>query len=121
MGGRKSYPLEAVVGKGARTARAKSRLLSAVESKESRQIVSSALNLASKSDLLLDSLSEAVKAFDFVQSNAEAPTLGYNARKRLASEYWTKRRKETDTPSNTAIDRIIVDSIAKFIRRGKRR
>jgi hypothetical protein len=121
MGGRKSYTLESVVGRTAENAKARQKFVSSVKSKDSTSIVSSALDLFAKSDKLVHNLTEAVQAFEFVRKNAEAPQLDRESRRRLASEYWTKRREETGLPPNPAIDRILVDSIAKYIRRGKRK
>jgi hypothetical protein len=121
MGGRKSYTLDSVVGKSQRNAKAKEDFVSSIQSKESKRIVSSALDLFSKSDKAALDLAEAVDAFDFVKSNVGGQPLDYENRKRLASEYWAKRKKETSTPSNSVLDRILVDSIAKLIRRGRRK
>jgi hypothetical protein len=121
MGGRKTYTLDVVVGKTAENARARERLIASVDSKDPRTIVSSALDLALKSEKLVHNLAEAVQAIDFVRANADAPALDYEGRKRLASKYWTERKKETGTPSDSVVDRLLVDSLTKFIRRGKRK
>ena len=121
MGGRKSYPLEAVVGKTAENAGARKRLVTSIRSQESKQIVSRTLELFTRSDKALDSLVEAVRAFDFVRSNAQGPELSSGERKRLASRFWANRKKEIDAPPNAPLDNIIVDSLAKTIRKGKRK
>jgi hypothetical protein len=121
MGGRKSYNLVKVLGKTAQSARARQRLTKSIESKESKKIASSALDLLARSDKALDSLAEVVETFDFVRSNAEGSPLDREARRRLASKFWTEKKKETETPSDSVLDRIIVDSVTKFIRRGRRK
>lgn len=121
MGGRKSYRLDAVVGKSAESTEARKKFLTSVEAKDRRKIVSSALDLTAKSDKLVQTLSEAVKALDFVRSNYQKPPLRAEERKRLAAEYLAKRKKEPGAPSDLVVDKIFVDTLARVIRRRRRK
>lgn len=121
MGGRKSYSLEAVVGKTNVNDKARKQLVESVKTKEPKDIVQSTLELAASSEKLVNSLSEAVKAIDFVRKNANEPTLSPEDRKRIASEYWVKQKEESKIPSDTIEDNLVVNSIAKFIFRGRRK
>jgi hypothetical protein len=121
VGGRKSYPLEAVVGKTAENAQARKRLVAAVRSDEPRKIAQRTFELLSKSGKTLDNLAEAAEAFEFVRSNARGAALEPEARRRLASKYLAERKKQTGAPADPAFDSILVETLAKIIRRGKRK
>ncbi len=119
MGGRKSYNLESVVGKSERTARAKKKLTDSIKTKEPRVIVENALELALSSDKVVYSLAKAAKVIDFIEENAETQEKSYENRKRIASKYWADVKSKSDIPSDPITDRIIVDSMAKYIHRGR--
>lgn len=121
MGGRKSYNLSEVVGSGPETRRARQRLIESVKSREPRQIVGRALDLVSGSDQLIHRLAEAVQAFQYVKANADAPPLELEARKRLAAKFWAETKKREGAQQDRALDTILVDSIARVIRRRKRK
>jgi hypothetical protein len=119
MGGRKTYKLEEVVGITRKNAKERQQLLTSIKSEEPKEIVKSALALALKSDKLIENLTKATKVFEFIQEKAEATPLNYSQRKRLAAEYWAKKKKEENYSSNSKVDSIIVDSLTKYIYRGK--
>lgn len=120
MGGRKTYSLDAVVGKSEATAKARKKLAESIESKEPKEIVENSLELALTSDKFVSNLARAAKVLDYIQENAETLEESYESRKRLASKYWANLKEESNIPSDPIVDRIIVDSMAKFIHRGKR-
>jgi hypothetical protein len=121
MGGRKSYTLEAVVGKSAGSKEARRRFLSSIEAKDHRKIVAGALDLTAKSDKLVLSLTEAVKALDFVRSNSQKPPLNAEQRKRLAAAYLAQRKKEPGASADLVVDKIFVDTLARVLRRRRRK
>ena len=103
MGGRKTYRLEEIVGKTRENAKERKQLLTSIKSEGPNEIVKSALALALKSDKLIKNLTKATKVFEFIQEKAEATSLNYDQRKRLASEYWAKKKKEEEYSSDPKV------------------
>lgn len=121
MGGRKGFKLEELVGKTPENAKARQELLTSIQKQDPSEIVTSTLKLALDSDKLLENLTRATKAFEFIEKNAEAVALNRDARQRAAKDFWSKKKIEENLPPDPKIDRIIVDSLTKYIFRGKRK
>ncbi len=120
MGGRKSYPVERVVGPSEKIRPNKQALIDAIRSEEPKKIVSSAVKLFSSSDTAVSNLAKAVKLLDFIDDNIEKKELKYQERKELVSKEWAKIKKEQELDTPSEIDRIFIDSATKVIRRGKK-
>ena len=119
MGGRKSYTTDRVVGKSDKLKPQKQALAQAILSEDPKRIVSSAVNLLSSSDVAIGNLATAVKLLDFISENKKRPPLSYQERKELVSKEWAKIKKTDDLKTSSTIDKLLIESATKVIRRGK--
>lgn len=121
MGGRKSYSISYIIGETPEVKRYKKKLIDSVKSRSPKDIVQTTVNLFAKSDKVMDNFVKIVDTFDFVEKNATRPYRDYDTRKKIASDYWIKRKKEKKISVTSEFDRIVVDSLAKVIRRGEKK
>lgn len=115
MGGRKSYFIEDVVGENPERKR---KFLSSAKSGSVEKVSQTSMEMFAKSDKVIDDLSSVFETLSFIDENLKKTPLKYEERKRLASKFWAKRKKKKKIDTNRSLDRIIVDSLAKVIRRG---
>jgi len=121
MGGRKSYSIDYVVGKAPELKKTKKALINSVKSKSTKDIVQTSIELFTKSDELLDNFVRIVDTLDFIQENVDKTPLSYDSRKKLAATFWTKTKKEKEITVPSEFDKILVKSLTKVIRRGKKK
>ena len=120
MGGRKSYPLERVVGKGEEVRDQKQDLVKAIRSEKPKGIVAAAVQLLTSSSTALEGLVKATEFFEVIRKNAKKPQLNYQERKELVTKEWTKIKEEHGLETSSELDRIFIDSAATVVRRGKK-
>lgn len=116
MGGRTGYSIDRIIGKSSSIRPLKRKFIESVKSKSSKDIVQTSLDLFKESDVL-DNFVKIVNTFDFVKENADKPYLKYKDRRKLAADYWAKRKKEKEIEIPFEVSKIIVDSLALVIRR----
>ena len=122
MGGRRSYSLTEVFGKSAKVARSRRKVSQALDEKSAAGIAASAAGLLLGSDKQIRLLSEAARAFRTVVSEArkQKPET-YEARRRAANAAWAKEKTKRQLQTTLKEDRIVTESLARTLRRKRRR
>lgn len=116
MGGRKSYSSKNVLGSTRSSRKEKKQLVEAIESENPKKIVQSTLGLFEKSDKALDVLSNASYMFDFFEEQ-KGERFDQRKTKKDATKFWSKVKQDKKLKSSKEVDRIIVDSTAKSLRK----
>lgn len=116
MGGRKSYVVEDVFGKSPKLKR---EFLSSVKSGSKERVSQATIEMFVNSEKTVGELTNIFETFDFIRENLEKKPLSYEERKKLASEFWAKQKKEKNIVASPQLHKIVVASLAKVIRRGK--
>lgn len=121
MGGRRSYKVKHVVGTSRSIISEKRKLTSALKKKDPKEIAVSSAKLIAKSELSLKNLAMVTKLADFIGTSvAKKEFLSYKERRKLASEAWTKIKKAEKIETTPEVDKIIVTSATKAIRRRRK-
>ena len=120
MGGRKSHKVEIVVGKSKEIIKRKSKFIRSFASEEPDNIIQSAIDLFSSSSQVVDNLYQATKLLDFVKKHKEKKTISYKDRKEVVAKKWANIKKKEKLETSSEADRILIESAAKVIRRGRK-
>lgn len=120
MGGRKSSRTEKIVGTSKQLKSHKKEFVKAIKSQDPEKIVSSAVEYYSASDTAVKNLVKATELFDFIDEEEDKNELDYQNRKELATKKWSDIKEKSKIDSDSEIDRILIESATKVIRRGKK-
>lgn len=120
MGGRKSARVERIVGKSKELTINKKDFVKSIKTEKPGKIAKSALSFISASNTAIKNLAKGIDFFDYIDKEEKKKPLNYQERKELTSKAWSKLKKseKIDTPSE--VDRILIDSATKVIRRKKK-
>jgi hypothetical protein len=118
MGGRRPASVEKVVGKSKKVTERKKSFFRAVKSEKTDNIVSSAIDLFGSSDEAVHNLYQATKFLNFISKNKHKKAEIYDKRKEEATKKWAEIKKKEKLKTSSEIDRILVESATKVIRRG---
>lgn len=121
MGGRKSYSASSVIGTGPTASRSKRRIKESIKSKSSERIVTTTIDAFVKSDKLVKDFSKIFDTFNFIRDNAEKPPLSKTERRKLATDFWTTKKKEKQIEVPQEIDRIFVETLTNVVRRREKK
>ena len=121
MGGRKSYSASSVIGTGHTSTRLKRKIKESIRSKSPEKIVTTTIDAFIKSDKLVKDFSKIFNTFNFIRDNAEKPPLSKTERKKLATDFWTAKKKEKKIDVPQEIDRIFVETLTNVVRRGEKK
>ena len=120
MGGRKPSPLRNVVGNLAPIRNERAQLNNAIEKQDPKQIALSTLNLFRKSKYAISNLSNAIDMRG-VFLHEKKRILKPKETKDFVREYWNKVKQKKKLSTIPEIDRILIDSASKILkRRGKK-
>ena len=116
MGGRKSYPAKKVLGDLRQTTKERKALANAMISEQPKKVVQATLNAFRKSD---QAISHLTKLFDMVDlfNETKGETFDKKEAKQKATDYWTQTKKEKDISTETEIDRLLIDSATKALKK----
>lgn len=120
MGGRKPARVERIVGKSKDLSNNKKDFVNSIKTEKPEKIVKSALSFISSSDLAVKNLAKGLDFFDFIDKEEKKEHLDYQDRKELTSQAWSKLKKDNKIETTSEIDRILIESATKIIRRGKK-
>ena len=119
MGGRKTYPVKNVVGSDKSLISPRRKLASAINEESPEKIVQTTVNLFQQSKTGLNNLAAAINMYDFFKEQKEVKEL--KDIKKDVSDFWTKTKEEKSLKTSSEVDRIIVDSAVKVLKkRGKK-
>lgn len=116
MGGRKSYSAQKVLGDLRQTAKERKDISNAMASEEPRKIIQATLNAFSKSD---KAISHLTRLFDIVDlfDQTKGETYDKEEAKKKATDFWTKTKKDNDIHTEIEIDRLLIDSATKALKK----
>jgi len=119
MGGRKTYSVKKVIGDRRKFPSESKQFISALKEKNPKKIAQSTIEMFQKSDTALSNLSKALEMAKFIaQTKKELPPS--EIRKR-ASNYWIKQRAKKRIKASPEIDRILVNSAVKVLRKKEKK
>lgn len=118
MGGRRPAKIEQVVGKSKKITERKKSFFEAVETQSPERIISSAVDLLVSSDNAVSNLAQATKLLGLISETKNKKSEKYPRRRQEASKRWAEIKKKEKLKTSPEIDRILVESAAKVIRRG---
>jgi len=114
MGGRKSYYVEAVVGK---SPGAKRRIIDSVKSGSREKITQTTIEEFVKSSKVVDDLSYVFDTFGFIDEALKRKPTSTEESKKLATKFWAEHKKKEKIETSKEFNKILVDALTKVISR----
>lgn len=116
MGGRKGYSAKRVIGDARSFLKEKKRFEEALKEEKPEKIVQTTLEIFNKSDTAIDNLSKGLAMFGFFEDSKKREKTAKEVKKE-ATKYWTKVKEDKKITAISEIDRLIVESATKTLRR----
>ena len=114
MGGRKSYYVDAVVGKSPSS---KKKIVDSVKSGSRQKITQTTIGEFVKSSKVVDDLSSVFDTFEFIDEALKKRPTSAEQSKRLASKFWAEHKKKEKVEVSDDFNKILIDSLTKVITR----
>ena len=118
MGGRKSYYVDAVIGKSPSS---KKRIIDSVKSGSREKITQTTIGEFVKSSKVIDDLSTVFDTFEFINKALKERPVTTEQGKKQASKFWAGHKKKEKVEVSEEFNKILIDALTKVItRRGRK-
>ena len=118
MGGRKSYYVDAVIGKSPGS---KKKIVDSVKSGSRRKITQTTIGEFVKSSRVVEDLSTVFDTFEFIDEALKKRPASTEQGKKIASKFWAEHKKKEKVEVSDDFNKILIDALTKvIIRRDKK-
>lgn len=120
MGGRKSYPLRDVIGDLRQTKHERKELKEAIADKDPQRIAVTTLNVLRQSKDAVRNIANAIDMFSLFTETVNK-RIKPEKIKEVATDYWNETKTKKRIESGPEIDRILIDSATKILKKRGRK
>ena len=114
MGGRKSYYIDAVIGKSPSSKR---KIIDSVKSGSRKKITQTTIGEFVKSSRVIEDLSSVFDTFGFIDRALKKRPISSEQGKKQASKFWAEHKKKEKVEVSNEFNKILIDSLTKVITR----
>lgn len=117
MGGRKTYSARKVLGDLRQSTSERKRLSAAISEEDPKKISQATLDAFRKSDYAVDNLSKILDMADIFEE-VEGKDIETKNVKQVVTDFWNKTKDERNIKTEAEIDRNLIESATKVLKRG---
>ena len=117
MGGRKTYSVRKVLGDLRQSIGERKKLSAAISEEDAKKITQATLDVFRKSDYAVDNLSKVLDMADIFEE-LEGKEIKPKETKQIVTDFWNKTKEDRNIKTGAEIDRNLIESATKILKRG---